>query len=154
MLKNETAKLSLWTRRRRSQVLNKIHRITELFELEETLKDHLVQTPLLWTGTPTATSGAESPVQSDFECLQGLDSLNLCTPTWNYCFHWEITQTLSWQTTGLSLKWLKHFRVENCFKCATTTFHIHVIHNVFCWLGCFSYQRCTILWAKPMGILS
>jgi len=38
-----------------------------MFVLEVTLQSHLVQL----TGTPTAPSGAQSPVQPDLECLQG-----------------------------------------------------------------------------------
>ena len=41
--------------------------IIESFELEGTFKGQLVQL----RGTPTDTSGAQSPVQTDLECLQG-----------------------------------------------------------------------------------
>jgi len=43
--------------------------IIESFELEGTFKGQLVQL----RGTPTDTSGAQSPVQTDLECLQGWD---------------------------------------------------------------------------------
>ena len=43
----------------------------ESFELEGTFKGHLVQSALQWTGTATAPSGAQSPVQPDLGCFQG-----------------------------------------------------------------------------------
>ena len=46
------------------------HRITELFELEETHKGRVVQLPAMNRGT-TALSGVQSLTQTDPECLQG-----------------------------------------------------------------------------------
>lgn len=45
-----------------------LHRITELFELEEAFKGHVVQL-MQGTRTLTAPSGAQSTVQPDLECL-------------------------------------------------------------------------------------
>jgi len=44
-------------------------RITELFELEITFKGHLVQLPCNELGHLQLDQGAQSPVQSDLECL-------------------------------------------------------------------------------------
>ena len=49
--------------------------LIEPFELEGTFKRG--PTPLQWTGTSTAPSGAQSPVQPDLECLQGRGSHHL-----------------------------------------------------------------------------
>ena len=48
------------------------HRVIQKSELEGTLKGHLV--PLPCNGTPTAPSGAQSPIQPDLGCLQGLST--------------------------------------------------------------------------------
>ena len=45
--------------------------IVELFELEGTLKGHLIQLPCNEQGHLQLDQGAQSPVQPDLECLQG-----------------------------------------------------------------------------------
>ena len=47
------------------------HRITELFELEGTLKNHLVQLCCNEQGHVQLDQVAKSPIQPDIECLQG-----------------------------------------------------------------------------------
>ena len=42
----------------------------ESFQLEETLKDHLVQLPYNEQGHLQLDQGAQRPIQSDLECLQ------------------------------------------------------------------------------------
>ena len=51
----------------------KNHRITQPFELEGTLKDHLVQLPCSEQGYIQIVQVVQSPVQPDLECLQGWD---------------------------------------------------------------------------------
>ena len=46
-------------------------RITELFELEGTLKGHLVQLPCSEQGHLQLHQAAQSPVQPDLQCLKG-----------------------------------------------------------------------------------
>jgi len=47
------------------------HAFNRIFELEGTVRSPVSPTPLQWTGTTTAPSGAQSLVQPDLECLQG-----------------------------------------------------------------------------------
>jgi len=50
-----------------------LHRITESFELEGTLRGHLVQLPCNEQGHLQFHQVNQSPIQPDLECLQGWD---------------------------------------------------------------------------------
>lgn len=66
-----------------------LSRIIELFQLDGTLKGHLVQ-PLQWRGTPTVGSGAQSPIPPNLECIHGWD-IHLsglhCASLWVSVYH-------------------------------------------------------------------
>ena len=50
--------------------------------------------PLQWTGAPSAPSGAQSPVQPGFECLQGQGILHLSkqpVPVPHHSYHKKLS---------------------------------------------------------------
>ena len=112
----------------------KYHRITISFELEGTLKGHLVQLPCNEQGHLQLEQVAQSPVQPDLECLQGwasLDNLFQCLITlivkifvlisnlyihhrnWVY---WEGSESIWEQVSVLNTIYLTSYRM----KCVLT----------------------------------